>query len=250
MISLVRLYPRDWRDRYEDEFLSLLAERPPDVRDRFDIVRGAIDARLRPQVRKATGDPSPESPQAAVSSRKLGMLVIIGAVPWLTAFVVAANGPIVVDGYGSYRDGMAAIPFALLAFVLLGVGLVQVARILPRGSDAGGLAATAAAVCGALWAMMPWVFLLFAIASVGYVGLAIVARRARVWGTADAAILVVGISVAWVLLVVGLNGRTNATDYAPYLAFWIALTSVWLAVGHALIVGDRSAVAVRSVEAD
>jgi hypothetical protein len=88
------------------------------------------------------------------------------------------------------------------------------------------------------------------IASIGYVGLALVARRARVWGTLDVAILLAGISIAWVLVVVLVQGRTSTTEYAPYLAFWIAMSSIWLAVGHALIVGDRSAVAVRSVEAD
>lgn len=250
MTSLLRLYPRDWRERYEDEFLSLLADRPPDVRDRFDIVRGAIDARIRPQVRKGAGAPGPEAPRASVSSRALGVLVALGAIPWLTGFVVAANGPVVVDDYGTYRDGAAALPFGLVAFVLLAAGLIEVARMLPHGSDAGGLAASAAAVCGVLWSLMPWVLPLFVIASVGYVGLALVARRTGVWGTLDSAILLAGIAIAWVLLAVGLLGRASTTDYAPYLAFWIAMTSIWLAVGHALIVGDRSAVAVRSVKAD
>ena len=51
MTRLVALYPRGWRDRYEDEFLALLEERPPDPLDRIDIVRGAVDARLHPQRR-------------------------------------------------------------------------------------------------------------------------------------------------------------------------------------------------------
>ncbi len=50
MTRLIALYPEDWRTRYEAEFLSLLADRPPDPLDRLDIVRGAIDARLHPQV--------------------------------------------------------------------------------------------------------------------------------------------------------------------------------------------------------
>lgn len=29
MSGLVRLYPRTWRDRYEVEFLGVLASRPP-----------------------------------------------------------------------------------------------------------------------------------------------------------------------------------------------------------------------------
>ena len=50
MTRLIALYPRAWRDRYETEFRALMAERPPRPGDRFDIVRGAIDARLNPQV--------------------------------------------------------------------------------------------------------------------------------------------------------------------------------------------------------
>jgi uncharacterized protein YndB with AHSA1/START domain len=48
--SLLRLYPRAWRERYGDEFAELLEARPPTARDRVDILRGAIDARMNPQV--------------------------------------------------------------------------------------------------------------------------------------------------------------------------------------------------------
>jgi hypothetical protein len=47
---LLRLYPAAWRARYGDEFAELLAARPPSVRDRADIVFGAVDARLHSQV--------------------------------------------------------------------------------------------------------------------------------------------------------------------------------------------------------
>lgn len=50
---LLGLYPAVWRSRYGDEFAELLAARPPNLRDRLDIVRGAIDARIRPQVFEA-----------------------------------------------------------------------------------------------------------------------------------------------------------------------------------------------------
>jgi hypothetical protein len=50
MNRLLRLYPAVWRDRYGAEFEALLADRPPGLLDRIDIVRGAIDARLRPQL--------------------------------------------------------------------------------------------------------------------------------------------------------------------------------------------------------
>lgn len=206
MSGLIRLYPRDWRARYEDEFLSLLAERPPDARDRVDIIRGAIDARMRPQVRRASPEPEPASPASRISSRALGFATLAGAVLWLAALVLILSGPIVVDGGSSYRDGAAALPFVFLAFVLLGAGLVGVARSLPRGSDLGGLAAAVAAVAGATWALMPWVFPLLLIASVGYVALAILARRSRVWSAVDSALLVGGVLLSWLFALGGLLG--------------------------------------------
>ena len=53
MSSLVYLYPRAWRERYGDEFLELLEGRPATPRLAADVILGAIDARLRPQVSPA-----------------------------------------------------------------------------------------------------------------------------------------------------------------------------------------------------
>ena len=47
---MVRLYPRAWRDRYEEEFVAMLEQGPMSIRDLFDITLGAVDAWLRPQV--------------------------------------------------------------------------------------------------------------------------------------------------------------------------------------------------------
>jgi hypothetical protein len=54
MPFLLRLYPSRWRARYGDEFLELLEARPPSLRDRVDIVVGAVDARVNPQVEGAS----------------------------------------------------------------------------------------------------------------------------------------------------------------------------------------------------
>ncbi len=43
---LLRLYPRAWRDRYEDEFAVLLEERPLSLPIVVDVLRGAVDAQL------------------------------------------------------------------------------------------------------------------------------------------------------------------------------------------------------------
>jgi cytochrome b6-f complex iron-sulfur subunit len=46
---LLLLYPRAWRVRFGEEFLALLAERPPGLRDLADIAASAIDARMHPR---------------------------------------------------------------------------------------------------------------------------------------------------------------------------------------------------------
>ena len=77
MTRLVALYPRAWRDRYEEEFLALLADRPPDPVGRLDIVRGAVDARLHPQV---AGSPDPTGSPALGSPWRVraGWLTLLG----------------------------------------------------------------------------------------------------------------------------------------------------------------------------
>jgi len=51
---LLRLYPRDWRDRYGGEFLATAGPGRLSVQQVIDIASGAIDARLSSDVRNAT----------------------------------------------------------------------------------------------------------------------------------------------------------------------------------------------------
>jgi len=78
MSRLVRLYPRRWRDRYEEEFLSLLEERPPTMSDRVDMIRGAVDAHLNPQEQ---AEPTPWT------YRIPGFLALIAGAMWSAAFI-------------------------------------------------------------------------------------------------------------------------------------------------------------------
>jgi hypothetical protein len=50
---LLRLYPARWRQRYGDEFLALIDNQPLSWDVVLDIVRGAFDAWLRPQIGSA-----------------------------------------------------------------------------------------------------------------------------------------------------------------------------------------------------
>jgi hypothetical protein len=53
---LLRLYPKAWRKRYGDEFAEIVARQRLSPRLLIDIIGGAVDARLRPQVRTNKGD--------------------------------------------------------------------------------------------------------------------------------------------------------------------------------------------------
>jgi nitrite reductase/ring-hydroxylating ferredoxin subunit len=93
---LLRAYPREWRRRYGEEFLALLAERHPGGGDELDILAGALDARLRPRrfraalarvaaIPPAVGHRSPQSfgivaaaPPTGILSRRAFMRRMLG----------------------------------------------------------------------------------------------------------------------------------------------------------------------------
>jgi hypothetical protein len=78
MSRLVQLYPRPWRDRYEEEFLALLEERPPTARDMLDTILGALDAHLHPQ-----GDVAPQP----WTHRLPGLFALIAGSMWSAVFL-------------------------------------------------------------------------------------------------------------------------------------------------------------------
>ncbi len=47
---LLRLYPHTWRERYEEEFLVMLEQRPISFLDGIDLFFGALDAHLHPEL--------------------------------------------------------------------------------------------------------------------------------------------------------------------------------------------------------
>ena len=56
--ALLRLYPRQWRRRYGEEMSALLATEKLSLRSVADLLAGAVDARLNPQLRSGmTPDP-------------------------------------------------------------------------------------------------------------------------------------------------------------------------------------------------
>jgi hypothetical protein len=50
MTWLLRLYPRDWRRRYGAEVAEIVASRPKTLQVAVDLLGGAVDAHMKPQV--------------------------------------------------------------------------------------------------------------------------------------------------------------------------------------------------------
>jgi len=143
MPFLVRLYPRAWRIRYGDEFADLLAARPPMVRDQFDIVRAAIDARLHPQVIEA-----PARRVTTVGDRVLALAAVaVGALFSAWAGIIVSFSPRWGEGVTVGNDLLAlSYGLGLLgAFVAIGVLLGLIYRHIEDLRSIGTLGALVAA---------------------------------------------------------------------------------------------------------
>ena len=51
--TLIRMYPREWRQRYGSEMRELLEGKKLSMRTVADLIAGALDARLNPQIASA-----------------------------------------------------------------------------------------------------------------------------------------------------------------------------------------------------
>jgi hypothetical protein len=238
MRSLVDLYPGRWRERYGDELQYLLDERPPSILDRFDVIRGAVDAHLHPQLTRPEVAPDTSSRAADLRvARRLGAGAIIGSLVWTAALLLAVNGPIRYDTAGSYRDGAAASPFIFLSVALLVAGLYGQLIWLPGAARLARIGAGTAIPVLLLWSIGPWLWFLPLIALAGLAALAIGGRRAGAWPTA--AVIAVGGSVVVAVGSIGLAIAIGSNDRmvtGPF--FWAAFTGLlpsWLAVGATLV---------------
>lgn len=232
MSRLIDLYPRPWRERYEDEFRGLISERPPTVGDRLDIMRGALGERLHPQV------PGP----VRIRDRSgLGPLVGFGLL--VGAAIVAANGPIQSDEYGTYRDGGAALPLFFVAAILLSIGLYRVVESLPIQAQLARVGGWTAIVAGSTWSIMPWVAPLGLTFLLGILGLAVGVRRAGIWPAWSEVVLVVVLAVP--------AGLFAAMPFLPWYAFRVSgldfsvvmgpMSLAWLVVGGLVLRGQPQA---------
>lgn len=142
MSRLLALYPGAWRARYGDEFADLLAARPPSLRDRLDIVVGAIDARMNPQVpgaadreRAVAGDRAARL-LAVVTGLLFTIWGVVGAtamVPWNSGLEPRGSAELLNLAWASGAVG------SLLSPVVFGIIFVRYERTLGGAGLAGAV---------------------------------------------------------------------------------------------------------------
>ena len=109
---LIRCYPAAWRERYGDEFASILDERPLGPFDVADILLGALDARLRFRDRRAD---LIQRKGFTMSLRIGGIAAILGALALAIAWTVGS-------GFFVVNDTVAGLTLVVgLALLLVGV---------------------------------------------------------------------------------------------------------------------------------
>lgn len=224
MSRLIALYPKVWRDRYEVEFLALMADRSPTPGDRFDVVRGAVDARLHPQ-RKA----SPSTGPGTRRSASIGAaLAVLAGVLWIASALVMSGTR--VDPILGYKETGSAILLAATGALFAGLTAYVVTLDLPGRPRRHRVAIIM--VGGAVAMVLPWPIMgfgllatvlggaLFGIGTVSRIGrsgllLSAASLLALAFNTEDErALLLVPLGLAWILIGIVLVVRRVPTALA------------------------------------
>jgi hypothetical protein len=213
---LVRLYPPAWRDRYLDELEDLLADRPPTLRDRLDLIRGAVDAWIHPQlVRRPARQEEP-----AFSSRLFaGVAAVIGGGLWIAGGLAIRAIP--RNPSLGYKETGAAALILVAAMLVTALAATALAGSVIVGSRRVGAAVTVM-LLGAMLTAMPWPLLIvgffaYVIATVAF-GAIVAASASRVVG---------GLLAVAALILTSFNTEDERALIAiPFGLAWIALGSI------------------------
>jgi hypothetical protein len=208
--GLLRLYPRAWRERYEDEMLALLEIAAIGWRGRVDLVGGALDARIHAE------------------SRVPGIAALIAGGLWTVAGTGVLAQPVPPDWPGHLLE---TLPIGVAGIVAGTVALIGCwARRSDRAGRRGAVVAIAVVISQLVWAL--------ALAA-GFLGLADSATM-----MAGQAIGAVGCLAIGLLLI-----RTGDEPIGlllvagpPVLLFgwpiaWLAFGLAWTAIGFILLLG-------------
>jgi hypothetical protein len=252
---LMRLYPPDWRARYEQELASLLADTVLTPLTVLDIALGALDARLSRDYPSEAG--AGRKVRRPMLNRLAPLAIVVGGV-FLAMFIVvflAAGSPEGPDSNGLMLLLFYVVPFAVgvLAIGIGGITLRRlgrdpVARLLGLLASASGLALAAAIfalffVGDVAWAPLSLMMPAFALAS-GLLGLRMLTAStgARLQGV----LLTAGLIAAFAWTAGWYLGASSATISAQQTASFIqtlgfgAVSVGWLAVGLLGLRGDKA----------
>ena len=215
MSPLLKLYPRSWRARYGDEVAALLDERPLSGHGRVDLIRGALDAWLRP----------------ATPSMVPIVAALLGGGLWTVAAVAVLVQPVPLDWPGYLAE---IVPLATAAAACLFVAAFGCAL---RAGD-GRRRATGIGAGLLVAGHLAWIAMLGGTFLGGVDGPAL--------GAAQAAAMLGTIAIGFVLVrdrfePIGLLLLTAPIALlVPWTFAWPAFGAAWTAIGIALWL-DRQA---------
>ena len=218
MSRLLRLYPTAWRERYGDELDALLEDHPATVSDHLDLIRGALDARLHPQVRGAAA-PDQETPTI---QRLLGVLAAIGGIAWIIGVASALILP--PDEFGDHDNTYAVIGVAI-GSSLIGIALGEFGTRPGSRSWTGHIIAIAGIALG-LTVFMGWPFFILGLVGIPIVMMLGAARAYQTNRLPGWSVAVLG--AASVLALVGVFG--NGGGFALFALIGVAGLGIGLVV--------------------
>lgn len=127
---LLRLYPRLWRERYEEELLAMLEQRPISFLDGLDLLFGALDAHLHPHL-GTTGLSLYERMMQMISTLRRSLLITFCA---YIGFVIAGIGFQKLTEYDDFVEAARTQSIVGISFNLVLAGsIVALLAVLAGG---------------------------------------------------------------------------------------------------------------------
>ncbi len=127
---LLCLYPRHWRERYEEEMLAMLELRPCSVLDRIDLVFGALDTHLHPSL-GTTGLSLSERMKQMLSLLRRSLLTMFCT---SLGFILTGLGFQKMNEYDDFLKAAQTYSLVGLSYHLVGFGtLVLILAVLGAG---------------------------------------------------------------------------------------------------------------------
>lgn len=118
--TLLRLYPRCWRERYAEEMLAMLEQRPLSLTDGLNLFFGALDAHLHPHL-GTTGMPLYERILHMFLTLRRSLLTLFCA---YVGFIFAGINFQKMTEYSDFHEAAQANPLVGFTFNLVVIGAV------------------------------------------------------------------------------------------------------------------------------